>query len=164
MFYYELKGKEDITNILSNLFKDFYLPNDILTKVDRAAMSVSLETRIPFLNHQIAELAWRLPMNMKVRDGKGKWILRQVLYKYVPPGLMERPKSGFGIPVGDWLRGALRDWAEDLLDSYRIQKEGYLNHKVIHEIWQQHQSKRYDHSDKLWSVLMFQSWLDKQIK
>jgi len=140
-----------------------YLPNDILTKVDRAAMGVSLETRIPFLNHQIAELAWRLPMNMKVRNGQGKWILRQVLYKYIPPELMERPKSGFGIPVGDWLRGALREWAENLLDSCRIQKEGYLNHEIIHKIWSQHQSKRYDHSDKLWSILMFQSWLDKQL-
>jgi len=140
-----------------------YLPNDILTKVDRAAMAVSLETRAPFLDHRVAEVAWRLPMSMKIRPGKdggtSKWALRQILYKYVPPELIERPKAGFGIPIGQWLRGPLIPWAEDLLDPVLMQRQGYLKPEPIQILWRQHLSGRFDHTSKLWSVLMWQAWL-----
>ena len=139
-----------------------YLPDDILCKVDRAAMANSLETRVPFLDHRILELAWQLPDAMKIRGKEGKWALRQILYKYVPRELIERPKAGFGIPVGDWLRGPLKSWAEDLLDPARIDEEGFLYAQPIQEIWQQHLSCRYDWTPRLWSVLMFQAWLEQQ--
>jgi asparagine synthase (glutamine-hydrolysing) len=138
-----------------------YLPDDILCKVDRAAMAVSLETRVPFLDHRVAELAWRLPISMKIVDNQGKWILRQLLYRHVPRELIERPKAGFAIPVGEWLRGPLRSWAEDLLDDSRLRREGYLDASEVRRTWNEHLSGRCDSTPKLWSVLMLQAWLQQ---
>jgi asparagine synthase (glutamine-hydrolysing) len=139
-----------------------YLPDDILTKVDRASMGVSLETRAPLLDHNVAELAWRLPLHMKIRNGQGKWVLRQILYKHIPPRLIERPKAGFAIPIGEWLRGPLREWAELLLDDSRLDSEGFLNTKLVRKIWEEHLSKTSDWTVRIWTILMFQSWLESQ--
>jgi asparagine synthase (glutamine-hydrolysing) len=136
-----------------------YLPADILVKVDRAAMATSLETRAPFLDHRVAQLAWRLPLDLKIRAGAGKWALRQILARHVPPALIERPKAGFAMPIGAWLRGPLRSWADDLLDPLLLRRQGFLQPEPVQRLWRQHRAGRADHTTRLWSVLMWQAWL-----
>jgi len=159
--FIELEGLGSVERMMY-LDSMTYLPNDILCKVDRAAMATGLETRAPFLDHRVAELAWRMPLRMKVRGNVGKWALRQVLYKYVPRELIERPKAGFATPIGQWLRGPLRLWAEAMLDEVRLQREGYFYPAPIRQKWAEHLSGQHDHTAKLWAVLMFQAWLDAQ--
>ncbi|HXW33340.1 MAG TPA: asparagine synthase (glutamine-hydrolyzing) [Acidimicrobiales bacterium] len=137
-----------------------YLPDDILTKVDRASMAASLEARVPYLDHRVAGLAWRFPLEWKISDGKGKLPLRQILHRYVPEELVERPKMGFGWPVGSWLSGPLREWAEELLDERRLRREGILNADVVSRMWRDQKEGRRDRQYQLWDVLMFQAWFE----
>jgi len=139
-----------------------YLPDDILVKTDRAAMANSLETRVPFLDHNIVEFAFNLPLELKIRKGQGKWILRQVLYNYLPKEMVERPKMGFGIPIGNWLKGPLKQWAQDMLNEETLNKQGFFHTHEIQKKWDEHISGRRNWQYHLWDLLMFQSWLEKE--
>ena len=167
------KGSNSIFSKLSNDFNspeewmmamdlDTYLPDDILVKVDRASMANSLETRVPFLDPNVVNLASRIPLNQKIRDGKGKWPLRELLYRHVPKKLIDRPKRGFTLPLADWLRGPLKDWAESLLDEKKLVSQGFLNSSRIRHVWEAHLLGKENNETLLWSVLMFQAWLDNE--
>jgi len=150
----------DLLESMMRLDVATYLPDDILVKVDRAAMAMSLETRVPMLDHHVHDFARSLPPEYLVRDGQGKWLPRQLLYRYVPAELIERPKKGFSVPLAQWLRGPLRDWAESLLDAGRLNHDGVFLAQPVRLKWQEHLAGRHDWSKHLWSILMVQAWLE----
>ncbi len=153
-------SSRDISELMMYLDTIGYLHDDVLTKVDRASMRTSLEARVPLLDHRVIEFAWRLPISYRVRGAQGKWLLRQLLYRYVPQQLVDRPKTGFAVPIGAWLKGPLRPWTEGLLDEKRMKEQGYLNPAPIQKKWKEHLSGQYNWQQALWGVLMFQSWLE----
>ncbi len=151
---------EEILDEIMYLDMVRYLPDDILVKADRASMAVSLEVRIPFLDPELVAFSWNLPTNMKIRNGQGKWLLRQVLHRYVPKKLVDRPKHGFSVPIEHWLRGPLKEWGENLLNEQRIMRDGFFNPKPIRRMWVEHQTGKKLWHKHLWDILMFQAWLD----
>lgn len=154
---FNFNGLNDIEKMMA-IDIETYLPDDILVKVDRAAMANSLEGRVPFLDHRVVEFAWKLPLEYKMRNGQSKWLLREILYRHVPKDLIERPKMGFGIPLESWLRGPLREWGEELLNEKTLESEGYFNTELVRELWSEHISGRRNRAAVLWNILMFQAW------
>jgi asparagine synthase (glutamine-hydrolysing) len=154
------KEGSEFVSIMQKLDLMTYLPDDLLVKVDRASMAVSLETRVPFLDHDIIEFVMGLPLEFKVKDTNSKRLLRKILYRYVPKELMERPKMGFTIPLGQWLRDPLKDWAQDLIEPDYLKKSGYFRSNEVLQMWDEHLKRRTNWGHQLWNVLMFQSWLE----
>ncbi len=159
----ERRGPEfkQMSELMMYLDQVTYLHDDILTKVDRASMAVSLEARVPLLDHRLVEFAWRVPMDLKFRDGQGKWLLRKLLYRHVPQNIIERPKKGFGVPIEQWLTGALRDWCEELLSEQRLREGGFFRPLIIRKMWNEHVSGKRRWHQQLWNILMFQAWLQE---
>jgi len=155
-----LPAQADFVERMMYLDTRTYLPDDIMVKVDRAGMAVSLESRAPFLDHRVVELAWRIPLAMKLREGQGKWAIRRILDRYVPRELVERPKMGFGVPIDAWLRGPLKEWAASLLAPERLTREGYFDPARVGRAWDEHQTGRQNRQYPLWNLLMFQAWLE----
>ncbi len=155
-------GRATAVDRMMYLDQTTFLPDDILVKVDRATMAVSLESRAPLLDHTIAEFAWRVPLRLKMRHGRGKWLLRQVLDRYVPRELVDRPKMGFGVPIASWLAGPLREWAGDLLSVSRLRRQGLLRAEAVEELWNAQQAGRSRRESTLWGLLMLQAWMEQQ--